>query len=303
MKHTLVIVLASVIILTAFSACIEGSAETYENDKLSVIAVNFPSYDLTRIIAGDSINLSMLLPPGADSHSYEPSPRDIIAIGSCDIFIYTGGESDAWLGKILSAADASSTIPLSMMEITRNKPNRSHSHDGDEHVWTSPRNAVLIAKTIADTLCMLDPSNAKMYRNSLTSLLSDLDNLDRRFVNIIQNAKRNTIVFGDRFPLRHFTDAYGLDYLAAFPGCAPETEPSAAAVASLIEKVRADKIPIVFYTEGSDGRTANTIGAETGARAALFHTCHNVSKDEMESGATYLSLMHNNAKILEEALN
>ena len=107
-------------------------------------------------------------------------------------------------------------------------------------------------------------------------------------------------MFGDRFPLREFAAAYDLEYYAAFPGCGTQTEPSAATIAFLTEKVRREQIPVVWYIEFSNHLVADSIAEAAGTETAMFHTCHNVSPQELEDGATYLSLMKGNLETLRK---
>jgi zinc transport system substrate-binding protein len=172
----------------------------------------------------------------------------------------------------------------------------------DEHVWTSPQNAILIVKAINTALCEADPANADFYRQNTAEYIEELAKLDTAFKEVVAVAKRKTIVFADRFPFRYFADAYGLSYFAAFPGCSTETEPSAATVAFLIDKIKAEKIPVVFYLELSNQRMADTIGGETGAKKLLLHACHNISKKDFDAGLGYLDLMRGNVENLREAL-
>jgi zinc transport system substrate-binding protein len=165
----------------------------------------------------------------------------------------------------------------------------------DEHVWTSPQNAKRVVRVIANALCEVDSANAAAYS-------AQLDELDKEFQAVVNNAKRETIVFGDRFPFRYFADAYGLTYFAAFRGCSTETEASAATVAFLINKVKAEKIPVVFHIELSNERMADTIAEETGAKKLLLHACHNISKQEFDRGVTFLELQKANVPRLREAL-
>jgi zinc transport system substrate-binding protein len=181
-----------------------------------------------------------------------------------------------------------------------------HDHEEeaelDEHVWTSPRNAQLIVRNIAEVLKEADPANAAEYEKNAVAYHAKLAELDASFQNVLKDAKRKTIVFGDRFPFRYFADAYGLSYFAAFPGCSTETEASAATVAFLIDKVRAERIPVVFHIELSNEKIADTICEETGARKLLLHAVHNVSKRDFERGASYYSLMSANVATLRTAL-
>ena len=282
------------------------------NGKINVTATVFPAYDFVRRIAGDKVNLSMLLPPGSESHSFEPSPKDIIAIQNSGIFIYVGGESDKWLDRILQSLNTGKMKILSLMntvsaveeEIAEGMEEGDDDEPAyDEHVWTSPKNAMLIVQAITDALCKADAANAGFYRQTAAAYINNLAELDAAFMEVVAGAKRKTIVFGDRFPFRYFADAYGLRYFAAFPGCSAETEPSAATVAFLITKIREEHIPVVFHIELSNERMANTISRETGARKLLFHACHNISKQDFDAGLGYLELMRGNVGNLREALH
>lgn len=302
-----------------------------EEHFLSIIASNFPAFDFARSLTGDTADVKLLLPPGSESHSYEPTPQDIIAIQNCDLFIYTGGESDSWIEAILASmgADAPETFRMSdcvtlLASQTTASMEHSHSHDHneelecsdpdhvheeghlhemDEHVWTSPKNVMLIASALAETLGKLNPALASVYSSNHAAYQAELAELDAAFEAIIAAGKRDLIIFGDRFPLRYFADAYHLRYDAAFPGCSEDSEPSVRTVISLVDIVREQQIPAIFYIEFSSRRTADILAEETGAKPLLFHSCHNVSAEKIEAGATYLSLMWQNTEALKEALN
>ena len=151
-------------------------------------------------------------------------------------------------------------------------------------------------------LVALDPANAAAYQANSDAYVKQLEALDQSFRDVVNTAARKTVVFADRFPVRYFVEEFGLQYYAAFPGCSADTEPSAATLAGLINHVKTEKIPYVFYIEMSNQKMADTVCEETGAQKLLFHTCHNVTKAEFESGATYLSLMQNNVLTLKKAL-
>ena len=324
MKRFLVILIFILIIAAVLSGCTGGApAENPPDDgKISVVSTVFPSYDFARQIAGDKINLTMLLPPGAESHSFEPSAQDIIAIQNCDVFIYIGGDTDQWAGRILNAVDNGGMTVISMLEVAdtveqeivegmepdydHDDDHSGHDHDDepelDEHVWTSPKNAKLIVSAISAVLCEKDKDNAAEYEKNTATYLVQLDELDAKLSETVQNAGHKTIIFGDRFPFRYLARDYGLGYFAAFPGCSTETEPAAATIAFLIDKVREENIPVVFHVELSNERMADAMCAATGAKKLLLHACHNISKDEFESGATYVKLMTNNIAALKEAL-
>jgi len=286
--------------------------------KLSIVTTIFPQYDFVREIAGDSVELTMLLSPGSESHSYEPTPQDIITIQNCDIFIYVGGESDEWVDGILDSMDTGNMKIIPLMDLVDTVEEEivegMEAEDGaagedeneapelDEHVWTSPKNAITIVQYISDTLCELDNANVAAYKVNTASYLEELSELDAAFREVIDNALRHTLVFADRFPFRYLANNYGLEYYAAFPGCATETEASAATVAFLIDKVKEEDIPVVFYIEFSNEKMADTICESTNAQKLLFHSCHNISKEDFKSGISYLELMTQNMINLKEAL-
>ena len=176
------------------------------------------------------------------------------------------------------------------------------SPEYDEHVWTSPKNAKLIVAEIADALCEADAANEGHYRQSAAEYIGQLNKLDAEFQAVVDGAIRKTIVFGDRFPFRYFADAYQLEYFAAFPGCSTETEPSAKTVTFLVDKIKDEQIPVIFHIELSNEKMADTISTETGAKKQLLHACHNISKDDFQTGLGYLDLMTRNVEALREAL-
>jgi zinc transport system substrate-binding protein len=308
------------ICLSVFAFAAGNKDSRRSNGKITVTATIFPPYDFTRAIAGDRINLSMLLPPGAESHSFEPSPRDIINVQNSDIFVYIGGESESWVDRILDSMDTSKMKIIRLMdvvdiveeEIVEGMQEEDEDvfesigvelePEYDEHIWTSPKNAVLMVRAISAGLCEKDSANASYYRQNTDAYIAELNELDAEFQSIVNDAKRKTLVFGDRFPFRYFADAYGLSYFAAFPGCSTETEPSAATVAFLINKIRTEKIPVVFHIELSNEKMADVIAEETGAKKRLLHAAHNISKRDFDRGVTYLELMKHNEDALREAL-
>lgn len=283
---------------------------------LSIVCTIFPAYDFARQLAGDTAQVRLLLPPGSESHSYEPSPRDIIDIQQADLFLYAGGESDHWVEEILASLGDNAPrtfrltdcVTLLAEETSASMEQEAHEHgqeeaEMDEHVWTSPKNAMLIVQQLCATLCDIAPQNTQAYEDALSTYLADLKELDAAFEETVANGKRDLIVFGDRFPFRYFAHDYHLRYDAAFPGCSEDSEPSVRTVISLVDTIRAEQIPVIFYIEFSSRKTADVLAEETGARELLFHSCHNVSAEELDAGATYLSLMWNNVAALKEALD
>lgn len=311
-------------LLAAFlllSGC--GKTETApadgETDKLTVVATVFPAYDFARAVGGEAAEVSLLLPPGAESHSYEPTPADIMAVQQCDLFLYLGGESDTWVETILESVEPQGTtlrmidcVDLLEEETVEGMESHEDEHDHDEglglgevvgydeHVWTAPRNAAQITRAIGAEMEALDPSNAAFYAANAADYAGQIEALDREFADFFAGVADRTMVFGDRFPLRYFADEFDIPYYAAFPGCSTQTEPSAATIAFLTEKVREEGISTVWYIEFSNHLVADSIAEAAVAETAMFHSCHNVSADDLAAGATYISLMTDNLETLRQ---
>lgn len=172
----------------------------------------------------------------------------------------------------------------------------------DEHIWTSPVNAQAIVAIISEALCEASPENQEYFQASRDEYLGELKKLDAQLREVVAQGRHRMIVVADKFPFRYFADEYGLSYRAAFSGCSADTEPSAKTIAYLIDKVREAQIGAVYYLELSSHRTAEIISEETGAKPLLLHSCHNVTRRQLEEGVTYLQLMQGNAENLRKGL-
>ena len=304
MKKSLCFIMALFLVFIT-SACADSSTES--NEKLSIVAVSFPEYDFARAVAGDIADIKMLIPPAGETHGYEPTVSDIKAVNSCDLFIYTGGESDSWSKNLLNSADNPELRTLAMVDVTEHicADEHDHNHDKytfDEHVWTSPDNAISIVNSIKDVLSEIDSENKETFEKNSTAYCEKLRGLDLDIKTITENTDKNTLVFGDRFPLTYFAEAYALEYKAAFSGCSEDTEASAKTIADLIDFVKEEKIPVVFINELSSTAIAEQIAKETGAEVRTFYSCHKISKDDFESGKTYIDIMSRNIESLDAAL-
>ena len=359
-------------------------ADASGDTRLNVVTTLFPYYDFLRQIAGDSIRLTMVVPAGMDSHSFEPTPADMITIQNADLLVCNGGTMEQWLSQVLDSfgegtgpkrvvtmMDCVDVVQEEIVEGMEDGEAHDHGHthvhadgtvhagdhdhesedhahseeehepedhvyseeehdteehihsedehdmedvavhdedhaqeyldedDGhgveieyDEHIWTSPVNAKKLAGVLAEVLAQEDPAHAASYAENCASYQDKLTELDAEFREVVSHAKRRLVVFGDKFPLRYFFDEYGLEYRAAFSGCSTDTEPSAKTIAYLI-----------YYLELSSPRVAEIIGEETGAEPLLFHSCHNVTRHQFDSGVTYLELMEQNVKNLKKGLS
>ena len=330
----------------AVSTEAEKSAETEKNtdaatdgNKLKIVTTNFPSYDFARAITKEDAELTMLVKPGAETHSFEPSPQDIITIQNADLFIYTGGDSDEWVDGILESVQNKNFHVFKMMdavnlieeETVEGMQEEEHEHadadhgneeadhdhekadqaeeheeegpEMDEHVWTSPKNAITIVEKLEEILAGLDENHKDSFKTNSESYIKEIEELDKSFKEVVDSGKRKEIIVADRFPFAYFCKEYGLSYFAAFPGCSTDTQPSAATIAFLTDKVKEDKIPVVFHIEMGNEDMVNAISRDTGAKKMLLNSVHNVTDSDFKAGKTYVDLMKPNVDALKEALN
>ncbi len=331
-----------VVAMVFATVCLTGCNNKKE-DKITIVATSFPGYDFARAVTKNiaNVEVKMLLKPGSEMHDYEPTPQDIKTIKNSDMFIYVGGDSDEWIEDVIEDINVDETKIIKLMDLVdvveeelvegmeeHDHDHEEHDHDHedhedhghedhdheehdhedeeveyDEHVWTSPVNAIKIVKSLQDEIIKLDESNKESYENNTQEYVSKLENINKQIKDVVKNAKRTEVVFGDRFPLRYFVDTYNLSYYAAFPGCSEQTEASAKTISFLIEKVKEDKIPVVFHIELSNGKIANTIAKETGAKVLEFNSAHNITQSDFDAGVTYVDIMEKNISVLKEALN
>lgn len=306
-------------LLLSLCGCKGGCYES-SGEGLDIVTTVFPAFDFAREITGDKARVCLLVPPGSESHSFEPTAQDILRIQNCDLLICNGGESEVWMEDILAGMDRA--VPTLVMldcvqaleeEVKAGMQIAGHKHEADgheghgheeteydEHVWTSPRNAALISRAIGEALQAIDPVNGETYAGRTERYCRQLLALDGEFRTLFESSSHPTMIFADRFPARYFVEEYNLDYYAAFPGCAEEAEPSARTVAFLIDTVQKEQVPAVFYIEFSNQKMADVIREDTHCRKCLFHCCHNVTRQQLDEGISYLGLMEQNLNTLRE---
>ncbi len=270
------------------------------SEKLTVVATLFPQYDFCRWILGDDADVILLLPAGMESHNYQPSVNDIKKATDADLFVFTGENMEPWAQKIAqnakNALDASTGIELCAHE---HEEENEHHHEEDPHIWTSPFYAQKMIENILEYVITLDSKNAQKYTDRAEEYIKSLKELDQAFFEACKDKQGVILCHGGRFSLTYFAKRYNLNFICAFDSCASHAEPGAQKVAYLVNTLSAQSKKYVFYEELTSPRVAKTISEETGAQMLLLHSCHNVSKKELNDGVTYLSLMQQNLQNLK----
>ncbi len=327
MRKIVSLILVIVMMAASFSACsAPGKTAVPEEEGIQIVTTIFPAYDWVMNILGDNpagAQVTMLLDNGVDLHSYQPSADDILKIGSCDMFLYVGGESDAWVEDALKQAVNEDMIVINLLDVlgdaakeeeivpgmqAEEEEEEAEGEEGpeyDEHVWLSLKNAQLLTDCIAKNLSIVDAEHADLYADNAAAYTEKLKALDEKYQAAVAGAGTDTILFGDRFPFRYLTDDYHLNYFAAFVGCSAETEASFETITFLAQKVDELSLPAVLTIEGTDHKIAETIVQNTAGKDQKILTMDSMqsktSKD-IENGVSYLSVMESNLSILQEAL-
>ena len=306
----------------SMTAC-GGVTERPDDGKITVVATIFPEYDwLRNLTAGsDRIELQLLIDKGVDLHSYQPDVNDIVAISSCDVFVYTGGSSDVWVEDVIETAMNPDLIVIDLMEILEQhrelcaddhdnehdgEEEDHHDHTADEHIWLSLVNAEHICRALTGILQQLDSEHADLYAANFTAYEAKLQALDGRYREMVAEADYEDLIFADRFPFAYLVEDYGLHHHAAYEGCSAETEVSFDTFARLAEILNELDLPCVMVIDDSDHRIADTVIATSGDKTRQVLTLQSmqaVGRSRIKAGVTYLDIMEENLSVLEQALN
>ena len=333
MKKFLGVIAAVLSVAIIFVACSnvrsnnENTIKNNENNaRLNIVTTIFPEYDWVGQILGENqanVDLTMLFDNGVDLHSYQPSADDMVKVSKCDLFIYAGGESDAWVDDALKSAQNKNMKVINLLDVLGNSVKEEEQVEGmqaeeeeeeseeegpeyDEHVWLSLKNAKTLCSSIADALCEIDSKNADVYKKNLNEYTKNLDALDKEYQQAVNSAKYDTLVFGDRFPFRYMIDDYSLKYYAAFVGCSAETEASFETIKFLANKVDELGVTTVLTIENPKHKIAQTVVENTkekNQKILALNSMQSVTSDDVKNGETYLNVMQSNLDVLKQALN
>ena len=327
MKKKFSILLVAALLTGCLSACgTANAAGIADQSNLQIVTTIFPEYDWVNNILGENpanAEVTMLLNNGVDLHSYQPTAADILKISTCDLFVYVGGESDAWVEDALKEATNKDMVVVDLLDVLGDSVKEEEVVEGmqgeeeeeeeseeeepeyDEHVWLSLRNAAVLTDRLSQELQKIDPDHAQTYRDNTAAYLDRLNRLDDRYRDAVAQGSVNTLLFGDRFPFLYLVDDYGLSYYAAFVGCSAETEASFETITFLAGKLDELSLPAILTIEGPDHRIAETIiqaAANKDLPILTMDSMQSTTAKDVENGTTYLSVMENNLSVLTEAL-
>lgn len=298
-----VFLLCAALLLTA--SCQKKEEKQLETKKLTVVTTLFPLYDFAKNIGGQHAEVFLLLPPGVESHGFEPTPEDIIRINKANIFVYTGKYMEPWAEKILKGIDNKALVIVDSskgVKLIKGADDHSHSHghkhahahEMDPHIWLDFENAQKMVDNILKGFIAADPANESVYRKNAENYKSILIDLDSRFREGLALCKTRYFIHGGHYAFGYMAKRYGLNYISAYHGFSPDAEPTARRIRELIRNMRKHNIRHVFYEELISPRVAEVIAKETGAELLKLHGAHNITKKDWDKGVTFAEIMQQN---------
>lgn len=319
-------IIAFVVSLALTVACVAGCSSPQapaSAGKHKIIAAIYPIYDwMSHLTEGaDDLSLSLLADNGTDIHSYQLTADDMMQIQDCDLFVYIGGESDNWAKDVADSLqkNGSKAKTVSLMDLMGDKAKEEEHVEGmqeekeeeeekelDEHIWLSLKNARFLCSELTKTLGEVLPDDKALCGKNAENYDKVLAAMDEQYTKALGEKKRDTLLFGDRFPFRYLTDDYDLKYYAAFAGCSAETEASFETVAFLANKLDELQLPTVTTIDNSDQKIAQTIintSKSGSAKILTLDSMQSMTIDKAKTEGDYLKIMEKNLEVLKQALN
>ncbi|OGW54504.1 MAG: hypothetical protein A2Y81_06860 [Nitrospirae bacterium RBG_13_43_8] len=284
----------------------KGEKVTTGEKKLKVITTLFPLYDMAKNIGDDKAEVSLLLPPGVEAHSFEPKPSDIVKINEADIFVYTGKFMEPWAEDVIKGAVNKNLIVVDASRGTKMIVGVFHDLDEpagslDPHIWLDFDNAKIMVKNIVQAFEFKDSADANFYEQKANDYSTKLTELDTSYKKGLATCKSKEIVYGGHYAFGYLAKRYGLKYLAA-QGVSPDAEPTANDLVKLVEQVKKGKIKYIFYEELTSPKIAETIAGETSTKLLLLNAAHNVSRDQLDQGFSFFDILKRDLDNLEVGL-
>ena len=243
---------------------------------------------------------TILVPPGVETHNWEPSPRDISSIQRADLFIYNGGGFEPWADRAIRGLPQDGPIVVEASAGLELSSGDGQVDNLDPHVWLDPRKYQQQAEAIAAALKKADPPSAEVYSANLNTLMQDLDQLLTEMEQGLASCERDAIVVSHA-AFGHLVDRLGLEQIAV-SGLSPEVEPSPARMRKIIQEVRRLGATHIFFEPLVNSDVSRTIAREVGAETLVLNPLEGLTREEQKAGEDYFSIMGRNLANLRTAL-
>ncbi|NOY87238.1 MAG: zinc ABC transporter solute-binding protein [Deltaproteobacteria bacterium] len=266
--------------------------------RLSVVTSVFPLYEFSRATAGQSADVYLLVPPGAEPHTWEPKPSDINRIREANLFVFMGHEMEPWVSGILRSLRGSGPR---ILEASRGLTSPSENSSMGPHLWLDLSLSGKMVGRIEGALVGLDPASGAVYRKNAAIYREELRKLDDLFRAGLSRCNKSIFVFGGHSAFGYLARRYGLEQIPVY-GISPNAEPSPRHVVRIIKTVRKNHLKVIYFEDLVNPRLAQVIARETGAETMPLYPAGNVTALQWKEGVTFLDLMKLNLANLRQGL-
>lgn len=287
-------IILCILTLTAVLTGCSKSAQTGEDEKLTVCTSFYALYDFTTKVGGDSVNVVNMVPTGTEPHDWEPSSHDMLLLNNASALIYNGMGMESWIDKVKSSIGEDA---VEYVELSQGIGDESMA---DPHIWLDPNNVILMTDKIADTLIDLDSENADTYRANAEVFKEELTELDAAYREAMDPYRGRSIVVSHE-AYSYLCDEYGI-VQRAVEGVIPESEPSPDQMKDIIDFINENDIKYIFFEELLSPKVVQTIAEETGAQLLELNPFEGLSQEDIDAGEDYISVMYDNLDNLKLAL-
>lgn len=300
---TILILLFVTLLLFIFTNKVEPKTK-----QISIAISTYSLYDITKSIAGDSLQIISIIPFGVDPHSFEPTPRLMAKIEDSNLVLYSGAGLEPWIKGFdfeNRAIDMSKYVNLRDISHEEHHHDDEHGHECsqtgvDPHYWLDFTNMKIVAQTITKELSALLPENTTLYVNRQNKYIEMLDDLDSSYKEGLQGCKRDTIVLSHN-SMGYLADKYSF-HTESLSGLSPEDEPTADDVKRVFEEILKDKQERIFFEHFVSNKLILSMAKDTNVSVDILHSLSNITQDELTSGVSYESIMKENLQKIRKAL-
>lgn len=308
-------------IIFVFSGCTipnsgAGTASTQiqATGKVKVVTSFYPLYEIAKQVGGDYVDVKNLVPPGAEPHDYEITPKDIAGVYESQILVVNGAGLEPWYSRVLP--DLQQQTKVRVVDESKlfsdlitgfheeggsNQPMNAPQQSYDPHLWMDPVHYAQEVDSFGKIIAEVDPAHKDYYLVQAQQFVAKLDDLDRQYISGLQNCSLHEFVT-NHAAFGYLSRRYGITMIA-IAGLSPDAEPSPKTISDLITLIKQKNIMYILTESLVSPKIADTIAKEIGAQTLVMNPLEGLTDQEIAQGKNYISVMQENLKNLQTAMN
>ena len=262
-------------------------------ERLTVVTSLFPLYEFAREVGGEVVDVSLLLPAGAEPHTWEPKPSDIARIHDSDIFIYMGEDMEPWVADLLRPIRKKEILILDIVEGLNSPRDIPGPPVNDPHMWLNLEIASQIVTYLADSFSEALPDHEDTFQDNAEAYNKKLDELDDLFFQSLRKCRPRTFVFGGHAAFGPLASRYDLNQISIY-SANPDSEPSPRLIAAIVRTIRDQRLKVVYFEDLVNPRLSTVVAREAGVRTLSLNPGGNLTQAQWNAETTFISLMEQN---------